>query len=95
MPMVPFLQALQLEKTAMIQALGLSFTIATIALAIRLHDMSAFSVQPALTGLALPMAFAGMWVGGRVRSKLSQQIFRRVLFAVFVVLGAIGIWRGL
>ena len=93
LPMVPYLQALRLEKDAMIQALGLSFTVATVALAIRLHDTGAFDVPPALTGLALLTALAGIRVGGRLRFRLSQQTFQRVLFAVFVALGGVNLWR--
>jgi uncharacterized membrane protein YfcA len=94
-PMVPYLQTLRLEKDAMIQALGLSFTVATAALAIRLHDARTFELQPALTGLALLMALAGIWAGSRYRSKLSQQTFQRVLFSVFVTLGGVNLWRSL
>ena len=36
LPMVPYLQALRLDKDEMVQALGLSFGVATLALAVRL-----------------------------------------------------------
>jgi hypothetical protein len=94
-PMVPYLQALRLEKDTMIQALGLSFTIATVALAIRLRGASTFQLQPTLTGLALLTALAGIWAGGRYRARLSQQTFQRVLFGVFVALGGVNLWRSL
>jgi uncharacterized protein len=94
-PMVPYLQALRLEKDAMIQALGLSFTVATAALAIRLHDAGTFELEPALTAVALLTALAGIWAGSRLRSKLSQQTFQRVLFGVFVTLGGVNLWRSL
>jgi uncharacterized membrane protein YfcA len=92
-PLVPYLQTLRLEKNEMIQALGLSFTVATVALAIRLHAGVGFVIVSPLTGLALLTAVAGIWLGGRLRSKLSQQMFQRVLFFVFVALGCVNLWR--
>jgi uncharacterized membrane protein YfcA len=94
-PLVPYLQMQRLEKDMMIQALGLSFTVATVALAIRLHAADTFVMTSALTGLALLTALAGIWLGGFVRFKLSQQVFQRVLFVVFVALGSVNLWRSL
>jgi uncharacterized membrane protein YfcA len=94
-PLVPYLQALRLEKGEMIQALGLSFTVATVALAIRLHAGVTLVILSPLTGLALLTAVAGIWLGGRLRSKLSQQMFQRALFVVFVALGCVNLWRSL
>ncbi|HEY0801279.1 MAG TPA: sulfite exporter TauE/SafE family protein [Steroidobacteraceae bacterium] len=93
-PMVPYLQILRLEKDAMIQALGLCFTVATVALAIRLRAADAFVVS-ASTVLALSMALAGIWVGSRLRSKLSQPMFQRILFVVFIGLGGVNLWRSI
>jgi uncharacterized membrane protein YfcA len=95
-PLVPYLQALlRLEKDEMIRALGLSFTVATVALAIRLHAGVTLVIISPLTGLALLTAVAGIWLGGRLRSKLSQQMFQRALFVVFVALGCVNLWRSL
>jgi uncharacterized membrane protein YfcA len=94
-PLVPYLQTQRLEKDVMIQALGLSFTVATVALAIRLHAGDTFVMTSALTGLALLTALAGIWLGGRLRCKLNQQMFQRVLFVVFVALGSVNLWRSL
>jgi hypothetical protein len=93
-PMVPYLQILRLEKDAMIQALGLSFTVATVALAIRLHAADAVMVSVS-TALALSTALAGIWVGSRLRSKLSQPMFQRILFVVFIGLGSVNLCRSI
>lgn len=36
MPLVPYMQSLRLQKDELVQALGLTFGVATIALAVRL-----------------------------------------------------------
>ena len=93
MPLVPYLQALRLDKDAMVQALGLSFTVATLALALRLQaaDQRLLGLS---SGLALAAAFGGLWLGARLRRRLSGPGFQRALFAVFIALGLANLLRG-
>jgi uncharacterized membrane protein YfcA len=49
-PAVPYLQALDLEKDDLVQALGLSFTVSTMALAIGLARTGAFAMTAASAG---------------------------------------------
>jgi uncharacterized membrane protein YfcA len=87
-PAVPYLQAIGLEKEELVQALGLSFTVSTIALAVNLTSAGALNVGvagPAL--LALAMACAGMWVGQTLRRALQPATFRRWFFIGLLVLG--------
>lgn len=90
LPWVPYLQSLRLDKGAMVQALGLSFTVATLALGWRLDG--AVSLGCLSVG-ALAGAFAGLKVGEMLRERLTGQAFQRALFLVFVVLGAINLLR--
>ncbi|HMO47306.1 MAG TPA: sulfite exporter TauE/SafE family protein [Rubrivivax sp.] len=93
-PFVAYLQALRLDKDAMVQALGLSFTVATLALAVRLHSSGAQMLLSAPSALALAAAFAGLWLGARVRARISAAVFQRSLFLVFIGLGAANLMRG-
>ncbi|ARU06534.1 hypothetical protein CCO03_00180 [Comamonas serinivorans] len=94
MPAVPYLQALRLDKEALVQALGLSFTVSTAALAAGLatHD----ALQPAqltLSTLAVAPALLGMWLGQRLRHRISPRAFL-VCFRVFLLLlGLSMVWR--
>jgi uncharacterized membrane protein YfcA len=96
-PSVPYLQAIGLEKEELVQALGLSFTVSTLALAVNLARAGALDVAlaaPTLTALAT--ACAGMWLGQILRSHLPPQIFRRCFFGGLLLLGAylvIAAWR--
>jgi len=92
-PLVPFLQTLRLDKDAMIQALGLSFTVATLALAVRLHTTGSPMLLSAHGVLALGAAFAGIWLGNLIRARISGPAFQRALFAVFIALGATNLVR--
>lgn len=92
MPMVPFLQSLRLEKAAMLQAMGLSFTLATLALAARLgHGSGAYfsGTQLLGSGLALTAALIGMWGGTRLLGRLPAAVFQRILYGVFLALGGL------
>lgn len=85
-PAVPYLQALRLEKDHLIQALGLSFTVSTVALATGLAVHGAFRVeQLGLSSLTIVPALAGMWLGQRIRARISPRLFR-VWFLLFLLL---------
>lgn len=88
MPAVPYLQALRLERDALVQALGLSFTVSTIALAagLLLHD--AFRIdQFGASSLAILPALAGMWLGQRIRLRISLRAFRLCFLGLLLLLG--------
>lgn len=88
LPLVPYLQALKLEKEALVQALGLSFSIATLALIARLQAFDAAALLSPEAALALAAALAGLRLGRRVRDRLAGASFQRLLFLAFVGLGA-------
>lgn len=101
MPSAPYLQALGLERDDLVQALGLTFTVSTFALAAVLAspgEGGAVLADPriALASVAaLVPAFLGMEIGGRVRRAVSPQVFRRVFFAGLALLGVYMLARGL
>jgi len=87
-PAVPYLQAIGLEKEDLVQALGLSFTVSTIALAFNVSQAGAFNLSIALPTLgALAVAGVGMWVGTALRQRLHPAVFRRWFFIGLLALG--------
>jgi len=87
-PAVPYVQSLALQKDELVQALGLSFTVSTIALAGGLLAHGAFRLdQLGLSLLAVLPALVGMWLGSMVRQKISPKAFRRCFLLFLVVLG--------
>lgn len=88
-PAVPYLGALGLPKDDLIQALGLSFTVSTVALAAALAGGGSFEAGTAgASALALAPALIGMSVGGWVRGRVSERMFRRSFFLGLLALGA-------
>lgn len=87
-PAVPYLQALDLEKEELVQALGLSFLVATVALAAALGSSGALHGSAWLgSALALLPALAGMGLGQRLRTRLDAARFKTVFLAGLLTLG--------
>jgi uncharacterized membrane protein YfcA len=88
-PAVPYLQGLRLAPDALVQALGLSFTISTIALAIALADAGQFQLPAAGASLlALVASLGGMFLGQHVRARLQPKTFRLCFLIGLLLLGA-------
>jgi uncharacterized membrane protein YfcA len=88
-PAVPYLQALGLEKDALVQALGLSFTVSTIALGAGLASHDAFHMAAVgLSVLCTVPALAGMFMGQWLRARVDPATFRLVFFIGLLLLGA-------
>ncbi|WP_043833622.1 sulfite exporter TauE/SafE family protein [Muricoccus aerilatus] len=95
-PAVPFLGALGLSRDELVQALGLSFTVSTLALALSLGAEGVFSAQLAWGSAAAVLpALAGMGLGNALRRRVSAEVFRRWFFLGLLALGAQLLARGL
>lgn len=96
LPVAPYFTALGLKRDDLIQALGLSFTVSSLALAIGLLITGEFVMEIATVSLlALIPAFAGMFVGQFLRQKIPQEKFRRYFFITLLVLGAYTSYRAI
>lgn len=87
-PAVPYLQGLGLNRDEMVQALGLSFTVSTLALALGLVGQNALGAQAlGASVLVLAPALLGMFCGQWLRQRISAVLFKRCFFAGLAVLG--------
>ena len=87
-PAVPYLQALGLNKDDLIQALGLSFTVSTVTLAIGSERAGAIELRTVVaSALAAFPALLGMEFGQWVRRRISAAIFRRWFLVCLALLG--------
>lgn len=89
-PAVPYLQGLGLDRESLVQALGLSFSISTVALAISLAMNGELLHTPVLwtSALALVPALGGMFLGQWLRHRISPERFRKLFFSGLLILGA-------
>jgi uncharacterized membrane protein YfcA len=87
-PGVMYLQSIGLPRDTLIQAMGMLFSISTLALALALQSNGLLSVETGIVStLALLPALLGMVLGQRMRRRLSEVLFRRVFFVSLFILG--------
>lgn len=87
-PAVPYLQAVGFEKDELVQALGLSFFVSTLALAATLGSigLSEGALGWAAIGTLIP-ALAGQAMGQTVRYRIEAATFKRWFFSGLIALG--------
>jgi len=87
-PSMPFMQAIGMEKDELVQALGVFFTVATLALGFTLTRAGLVNSATALPGaVAMASSFAGVFLGQAVRSRMAADRFRRWFLIAMIFLG--------
>ena len=95
-PGVMYLQATGLPRDALVQAMGILFTLSTLALGVALfRNQLLDTTNLAWSAIALAPAMAGMALGQILRKRLSAEQFRRVFFFALLIVGAYIVWRSL
>jgi uncharacterized protein len=88
LPAVPYLQSLGLQKDALAQALGLSFTTSTLALASMLAFQGHLTLGLSLaSALVVVPAVLGMALGQAIRGEMAEASFRRCFHIGLLLLG--------
>jgi uncharacterized membrane protein YfcA len=89
MPAVPYIQSMGFDRDMLVQALGLSFTVSTVALALGLASQAAVQIDDVgLSALAIVPALLGMWLGQSIRKIVSPARFRQWFLICLLALGA-------
>jgi uncharacterized membrane protein YfcA len=88
-PGVMFLNALDFSRDQLVQAMGMLFTLSTLALALALRNHDLLNGQQiGYSAAALLPAIIGMHLGQRIRRATSEPLFRQVFFLSLLLLGA-------
>ncbi|WPU20918.1 sulfite exporter TauE/SafE family protein [Cedecea neteri] len=95
-PAVPYIQSLGLERDELVQALGLSFTFSTLALAAGLWWHGALQeIAISTSVMAVVAALIGLFAGQRIRKRISPLAFKRGFLICLVLLGGDMVFRAL
>ena len=87
-PGVLYLQALGLSRDLLVQAMGISFTVATLALALGLRSHGLLPAELGLLSAAgVVPALLGMLAGQQLRRRLSEARFRTIFFSALLLMG--------
>lgn len=95
-PGILYLQALGLKRDAMVQAMGLTFAVITVALAVSFssRELMPMDMVWASAYAVLPTG-AGILLGQRYRSRISEDQFRKLFFSALAVVGVYMVIRAL
>lgn len=95
-PLIMYLVALRLEKDDFVTTIGLLFLISGVTLYATLTVVGVVTIENATASLvaALPV-MAGVFLGTRIRGRINQKSFERVLLVVLVLIGLNLVRRGL
>lgn len=87
-PAVPYIQALALGRDDLVQTMGISFTVSTVALAAGLWINDSYSAGAVGASLVMLIpALVGMYAGQVLRKSLSPKAFRTCFLASLIALG--------
>ncbi len=88
MPAVPFLMMLRLDRDLFIQAVNCSFTLSSLIMAVGLWQLGLFNPQDVLIStLGTGLVFFGVHWGGRIRRRLSEELFRNGILVMLSLMG--------
>jgi uncharacterized membrane protein YfcA len=95
-PGVMYLQALGLPRDALVQAMGILFTLSTVVLGVCLGNSNLLTLEQGWVSLgAVIPTVLGMVLGQELRDVLSERVFRRVFFSALLLLGAYIVFNAL
>lgn len=87
-PGVMYLQSIGLTRDMLVQAMGILFTLSTLALGISLGANDLLDrAQGLMSASGVLPAVIGMVCGQQIRHRLSEELFRRIFFFSLMVLG--------
>ena len=88
MPVLPYLMSLPISKDELVQAINTSFTLSSLVM---LAGMGRFGLLTTdvlvLSAVGVVPVGIGIWVGGRVRRRLPEAVFKKVVLVLVGVLG--------
>jgi len=85
----PVHQAIGLEKDALVQTQGVSYTVSTVALAVLLLGNGVLHASNAtLSAAAVLPAILGMVLGQHIRARVRPEVFRLCFYLGMLALGA-------
>lgn len=87
-PGVMYLQSIGLSRDDLIRAMGMLFTLLTVALTATLGGANILTAHLGLmSALAVIPTLLGVYIGGRMRRRISEATFRKVFYAALLLLG--------
>ena len=96
MPVLPYLMALRLDRERFVQAINCSFTLSSLVMAAGLLKIGLMNVETTLvSALGVVPVWIGLKLGGKVRQRLSPELFRKLVIYILMVSGVLLLARAI
>ena len=93
-PIMPYLLSLKISKEVMVQTINMSFTLSSLIMLASLAAMGTLDTKSILTySLGIVPVMFGVWAGGKVRKRLSEERFKKAVMVLIIVLGLLLLLR--
>jgi uncharacterized membrane protein YfcA len=87
-PLAIYLAAREVPKEEFVRATGLIFFLGSIPLALGYIRAGFMTGELAtISGLVLIPTFVGFWIGERLRDRMSEQAFKKLVLVIFLIMG--------
>jgi hypothetical protein len=88
MPIMPYLLSLNMDRALFVQTINCAFTVNSLIMIMGLGKLGLVTrpVMYLSAGGILPVAL-GIFLGGHVRKKVSEELYRKMVFILLIVLG--------
>jgi len=89
-PIMPYLLSLNISKDVLVQTINLSFTLNSLVMLGFLISIDRLDSSSTLTySLGILPVTIGVWLGGKVRKRIPEQGFKRMVMLLIMTLGAL------
>jgi uncharacterized membrane protein YfcA len=87
-PVMPYLLSLNISKDVLVQTINLSFTLNSLIMLGFLYKMNSLDTDSILTyALGIVPVAIGVWLGGKVRKRIPEARFKRIVMVLIISLG--------
>lgn len=87
-PVMPYLLSLNISKDVLVQTINLSFTVNSLIMLGFLYRMNTLDTDSVITySLGVIPVAIGVWLGGKIRKKIPETRFKRIVMILVATLG--------
>lgn len=90
MPIMPYLLSLKMDRDLFVQTINCAFTINTLIMIIGLGKLGLLTIPVVYTSATgiIPVWF-GIFLGGKIRRKVSEELYRKIVLVLLLCIGII------
>ncbi len=88
MPIMPYLLSLKIEKDSFVQTINCAFTFNTLIMMVWLGKIGVLTLPVAyLSAVGIVPVALGILLGGFIRNRVSEDVYRKIVFILLIVMG--------